>query len=85
VSGGRGDAVSSKRPAKPPLDQLQLYTVPEAAKMLGVSRAHAYRLVASGELRVIDVGLKGSAKPMSRVRADDIAEFIASRTEGTAP
>ncbi|WP_162794821.1 helix-turn-helix domain-containing protein [Nonomuraea lactucae] len=73
--------MASDRRKKPPPDQLQLYTIPEAAKVLGVSRSHAYRVVADGDLRVIDVGRRGGRKPMSRVRADDLADFIAGRTE----
>jgi excisionase family DNA binding protein len=82
---GRNDTLSRDGQAKPPQEQLQLYTVSEAAKLLGVSRAHAYRLVADGDLRIVDVRVKGSSKPKSRVRADDLADFIARRTEGTTP
>ncbi|WP_372455747.1 helix-turn-helix domain-containing protein [Nonomuraea sediminis] len=53
-------ATPSKTAAPPPLDQLQLYTIPEAARLLRVSRAHAYRLIAVGDLRSVDVSLRGS-------------------------
>lgn len=56
-----------------------LLTIPKAAEAIGVSRTHAYRLVADGELRVVDVGRAGSKKPKSRVPLAAIAEFIAAR------
>ena len=33
-----------------------MYTVAEAARMLGISRAHGYDLVASGELAHVRLG-----------------------------
>lgn len=56
-----------------------LLTIAEAAEAIGVSKAHAYRLVGDGELRVVDVGRAGSKKPKSRVPLVAITEFIAAR------
>ena len=37
-------------------DERLVYTVAEAARMLGISRAHGYDLVASGELAHVRLG-----------------------------
>jgi excisionase family DNA binding protein len=63
-----------------PSDPLRLYTIPETADLLGVSRAHAYRLVADGELGTVDVAVKGSRKAKSRITSAALAAFIASRS-----
>ena len=46
---------TSIRTLQTPDDRL-VYTVAEAAKLLGISRAFAYELVARGELPVIRLG-----------------------------
>lgn len=56
-----------------------LLTIPEAGKAIGVSKSHAYRLVADGELPVVDVGRSSSKKPKSRVSMKAIEAFIARR------
>jgi len=38
------------------MPQPLLVTVPQAAKMLGVSRATLYRLISKGELRLLHIG-----------------------------
>lgn len=35
---------------------MKLYTVPEAAQVLRISKAHAYQLVKSGELPTLKLG-----------------------------
>lgn len=59
----------------------QLLTVAEVAERLRCGRTHVYDLIARGELPVVDLGL-GRAK--SRIREDDLAAFIDSRTRSTA-
>ncbi|WP_144069896.1 helix-turn-helix domain-containing protein [Nonomuraea indica] len=60
-------------------DEEMLLTIPQAAQAIGVSRAHAYRLVADGDLPVIDVGRKGAKKPKSRVPVASVEAWIARR------
>lgn len=55
------------------------HTIPEAGVLLKVSRAHAYRLVADGELKTIDVGRPGAKKPKSRVPQSSIDAWTAKR------
>lgn len=55
-----------------------LYRVAEAAEFLGVSRAKAYQLVQSGQLRSVKVG------GCRRVRADDLREFVAALAPSAA-
>lgn len=54
----------------------------EAAERLGVGRRTVYRLIAQGELRAVNVSPSGAAgrRPRMRVREDDLAAFIESRT-----
>lgn len=66
------------------MNEIQLITVPEAARRLGVSRATAYRLVAAGELQVVDLSRKGALRPMLRVRTDHLMELIQRRTLNAA-
>lgn len=61
------------------MKNVQLYTVAEAGRRLGVSRSSAYRLVAAGEFKVVDVAATGS-KPKLRVRHDDLEALIERRT-----
>ena len=60
---------------------LRLYTIPETAVLLGhVSEMHVYRLIAAGVLDVVDIAPPGSRRSKSRVRSDDLAKYIDSRT-----
>lgn len=43
------------------------YPIPEAAFQLGVSRSHAYRMIAAGELRAIKLGRR-TLIPASEIR-----------------
>ena len=56
-----------------------LLTVPETAVRLGVQRNTVYRLINAGELRAVNVAATGS-KSRARIREDDLAAFIESRT-----
>jgi excisionase family DNA binding protein len=53
-----------------------LVTIPEAARLLGVSRDHIYRLIKSRKLPFVDMGLERS---MMRIEVSDIRALIASR------
>jgi excisionase family DNA binding protein len=49
ADGGLGDFTGARL-------QRQTYTVPEAAALLGISRAKAYQCVRSGEIKAIQFG-----------------------------
>jgi excisionase family DNA binding protein len=56
VPGARGHGrISESEPRTPPANS-RVWTVSEAAVLLGVSRAHAYELVARGQLRHVRLG-----------------------------
>lgn len=59
---------------------LQLYSVANAALLLGESRHATYRRIHRGELAWINVGTK--ERPRTRITHDAIEKFIAERTEG---
>lgn len=63
---------------------MQVLTIPEVGQRLGMSRNTVYRLINSGDLRVVDVGApkrKGEPhKPRMRIREDDLDAFIEART-----
>jgi excisionase family DNA binding protein len=63
----------------------QLFAVPEAAERLGCSEMHIYRLVSTGELRAVDISLKGAGKSKTRIRANDLEAYIESRTRRADP
>jgi excisionase family DNA binding protein len=54
-------------------------TVPEAAKLLGIGRTIAYRMVLRGELPCVRIGPKMVRVPLAELRA-----WIAQNTEGAA-
>ena len=47
-----------------------LYTVPEVAELLGISKSHAYNLISRGDLPVIRLGT------VLRVPADRLTESL---------
>jgi excisionase family DNA binding protein len=55
-----------------------LYRVPEAAEVLGLSRAKVYKLINSGALR--SVRIDGSR----RIKSDDLTAFVASLSDEAA-
>ncbi|MGH3300369.1 MAG: helix-turn-helix domain-containing protein [Streptosporangiaceae bacterium] len=59
---------------------VSLLPLPIAAERLGCSLNHVYRLVASGELPAVDIAQRGSRKSKTRVRSDDVDEYIDTRT-----
>lgn len=61
-------------------EAIVLYSIPIAAKVLDCSKDTVYRLIASGELRAVDIAPPGSRQPKTRVRSDDADAFIERRT-----
>jgi hypothetical protein len=58
-----------------------LYTIPETATRMGnCSEMHVYRQIAAGELRAVDIATPGSGRPKTRVRSDDLADYIDRKT-----
>jgi len=54
-----------------------LHSVTEtAAKFLGCSEMHVYRLIAAGELPAVDIAMPGAGRTKTRIRSDDLAEYI---------
>lgn len=70
-------------------DPLRLYSIPQTAELLGdVSGMHVYRLIAAGALRAVDIAAPGSKKSKTRVRSDDLDDYIKRQTRAalkTAP
>jgi excisionase family DNA binding protein len=63
---------------------VKLYSVTQVAEILDCSDMHVYRLIAAGELRAADIGTPGSGRPKSRIRSDDLADYIDRNTRGRA-
>lgn len=57
-----------------------LLTIPQAKDRLGCSEMHVYRLIASGDLRAVDIARSGSKRSKTRVREDDLAAYINAHT-----
>ena len=55
-------------------------TIPDTAAQLGCSEMHIYRLIASGQLRAVDIATPGAGLPKSRVRRDDLMAYIERQT-----
>lgn len=53
--------------------------------MGGVSEIHVYRQIAAGELRAVDIASPGAKRSKTRVRSDDLADYIERKTRGRAP
>jgi hypothetical protein len=63
---------------------VRLHTILETAELLGdASESHVYRLIATGALRAVDIAAPGSARSKTRVRSDDLADYIDRQTRGT--
>jgi excisionase family DNA binding protein len=58
----------------------QLLTIPETAKKLGLAMTTVYKMIAEGDLRAVDVAVRGAKKSKTRVREDDLEAFIEGRT-----
>lgn len=57
-----------------------LLTPAEAARHLGCSPDHIYRLVAAGALSVVDIARPGAQRSKSRIREDELARYIDAQT-----
>jgi excisionase family DNA binding protein len=60
----------------------ELLSIPETAKALRCHRDHVYTLIAAGELRAVDIA--AGRRPKTRVRSDDLADYIDRHTRSTA-
>jgi excisionase family DNA binding protein len=63
---------------------VRLYSVTQVAEILDCSDMHVYRQIAAGELRAVDIGSSGSGRPKSRIRSDDLADYIDRKTRAAA-
>lgn len=70
---------------RPPAASLVLYTPAEAGERIRASESHIYRLIADGALRAVDIAQPGSRKPKTRVRSDDLDQYIEQSTRETSP
>lgn len=59
-------------------EAVRLYSIPDVAAVLGVSRNYVYQRINSRELRVVE--LSNGSRPKQRVRQDDLDAFIDGRT-----
>lgn len=59
-----------------------LHSVDEAAKILGCSGMHVYRLIAAGELTAVDIAMPGAGRSKTRLRSDDLGAYIERKTHG---
>jgi len=63
------------------MSELRLYSIPETAELLGgCSEVHVYRLIAAGVLRPVDIATPGSRRSKTRIRSDDLADYIERQT-----
>jgi len=65
--------------------RVQLLTPAEAGERLRCSERHVYRLIATGKLRTVDVGLPGSQQAKTRVSEADLAAYIKAAGGDAAP
>jgi excisionase family DNA binding protein len=63
-------------------DQVTLYTPAGAGERLGASEMHVYRLIAAGQLRAVDISNPGARRTKTRIRSDDLADYIERQTRG---
>lgn len=63
---------------------VRLYSVTQAAEILDCSTMHVYRQIAAGELLAVDIGSAGSGRAKTRIRSDDLADYIERKTRAAA-
>lgn len=66
-------------------DTAALLTPAQAGKLICASRDHIYRLVADGVLRAVDVARPSAKSSKTRIRRDDLQEYIERMTRGSPP
>ena len=66
-----------------PMTDRLLFTVPEAAEMLGISRSHLYQLIQSGKLPVVRLGASVRIPRvwLERYIEERVEEWQAARNE----
>lgn len=62
----------------------KLLTIPEAAEELRLAANTVYKLIATGDLRAVDMAVAGARKSKTRVRQDDLDAFIEARSRESA-
>ena len=60
--------------------QVKLYSVAATAEALGCSKMHVYRQIAAGLLPTVDIGTPGAGRSKTRIRSDDLADYIDRNT-----
>ena len=73
-------AMHERKTKGSPHSRPDLLTVEEAANKLGISRPTAYRMVASGEIPVVDVARKGARRQKLRVPVKALDDLIKQRS-----
>jgi len=68
----------TKDPA-PEAEAIAIYTIPQVAQLLSVSRQTVYALIGSGDLNPIDVSTSASPRPRMRITATEVNRFTSSR------
>lgn len=58
----------------------QLRSITKAAEQLDCSRGHVYNLIATGQLRAVEVKTSGSTRSKTRVLQEDLDAFIDANT-----
>jgi len=75
---------SAKARPKRGRQSVTLHSVEAAAEILGCSGMHVYRLIAARELMAVDIAMPGAGRSKTRIRSDDLAEYIDRKTRGRA-
>jgi excisionase family DNA binding protein len=64
-------------------EPITLLTPAETGDRLGnASEMHVYRLIADGVLRAVDIARPGAKRSKTRIRSDDLADYIERSTRG---
>ena len=63
---------------------VELFTIEEAAKRQKCIEMHVYWQIARGDLRAVDIASPGAGRSKTRVRSDDLADYIDRKTRGRA-
>lgn len=74
------DSRSAARGACGRLTTVQLLSITNAAARLDCSRGHIYSLIASGQLRAVEIKPTGSTRSKTRIREEDLDAFIEAHT-----